>query len=119
MGLESTTGLIAAISRELLGKGYETDKAFGRKVLEIVTNMKAHTNKIKNKDMVFLHGQQEMCIKGSFEKMLEMVMGKCTGMMEATTKESGKMESSMEKVKFMCLTRVGRKVYLKTMFSLS
>lgn len=44
MGLDSTTGLIAAISRALFGKAYETDKAFGRKVLAIATNMKAHTN---------------------------------------------------------------------------
>lgn len=39
------------------------DKECGKEGLEIATNMRGNIQMIKNQDMAFLHGPQEMYIK--------------------------------------------------------
>jgi hypothetical protein len=45
---------------------WDKAKAYGKEVLVIPINMKDSTNRIKNKDMVFLFGKMEMFTKEIF-----------------------------------------------------
>lgn len=70
---------------------------------------------IKNQATEYSPGQQETSTKEITIPMSETVMDKCTGMMEATIKDNGKMGSNMVKDRFMYLAKDLKKAYLKIM----
>lgn len=70
---------------------------------------------IKNQATEYSPGQQETSTKEIMIPMSETVMDKCTGTMEATIKDNGKMGSNMVKVRFMYLAKDLKKAYLKIM----
>jgi hypothetical protein len=73
------------------------EKVNGAKKLKhkIVIVMKVNISSIKNLVSVFSHGKVVINIEGPTKMMKDMDMVKCTGLMVATTKENGFMESSM------------------------
>ena len=70
---------------------------------------------IVNSAMEYSHGLLEICTRAIMKTTKDTDMDKCTGMMEATTKDNGSEEFNMEKVKFMYLNKVGKKVFSKIM----
>ena len=72
---------------------WDKAKASGKEVLVILINMKDSTNKIKNKDMVFLFGKMEMFTKEIFWTIYEVVMDKCIGLTEEFIKVNGLITS--------------------------
>ena len=113
--LESTIGQMAVISKEISKMDSEMDMGCGREGLAIVISTRDSILTIKSQDMAFLHGQVETFTKETMEMIVEMAMVKCTGMMEASIRDSGKMEYNMEKEKSMCLDQAIRKAPLKIM----
>jgi len=64
----------------------------------VVMCMKENICMIKNMEKVFLHGQVETSTKANTPTMKGTEMGKCSGQMEACTKENGVEVFSMELV---------------------
>ena len=94
----SITGKTKAILRVTSQTVCEQDKDYGKELLEILINTKVSTKMIRNGVMEYLHGQMVTCLREHMKAISEMGMGKCSGLMEAITKDCGKMESKMEKV---------------------
>jgi hypothetical protein len=61
----------------------------GKKEWGIAINMKESIFKIKNMDMEFLAGQEEMYIKGIINKILDVGLERCIGLMEHAIKVNG------------------------------
>ena len=74
------------------------DKVYGRKVQEIVINMKGLIQTIKNGDMVYSLGLLEIYTKEITNRIRDTDMERCFGQMAVITKETGIRGSSMEKV---------------------
>ena len=70
----------------------------GKNQQEIVISMRESIVKIRSKAMGYLPGQVETSIKDTIDKTLDMDLDKCTGVMEATIKVTGLMESRTERV---------------------
>jgi hypothetical protein len=85
----------------------------GRKGLGTAISTKDNIYKIKSTVMVFSHGLVETSIKETIVKILEVVLDRCTGMMEAFTKGNGLMEYSMGKDLFLHSDKARKKDYLK------
>jgi hypothetical protein len=82
------------------------DMECGKKVQEIVIDMRAIMQMIKNVELEFLLGRMGMFIKVNINQMLGMGMDRCIGMMAVIIKDSGGMGNSVAKVSFMCLEMV-------------
>lgn len=103
--LVNITGQMEVTSRVHLKWVYVAVMEYGKKDLEIVTNMKDSILMIKNRVMAFLHGQVEMFTRGIMRMTQEMVMDKCTGWMAVFIKVIGGMAFNMEKGRFTYLGR--------------
>ncbi len=86
----------------------------GRREQETVINMKGNTCKIRSTAMVFSLGQVEMFIKGIIRKICEVDLGKCIGVMAATTRVNGSTEYNMDKGLFMCRSKALKRAFLET-----
>lgn len=80
-------------------------KGLGKEPQAPVINMKVNIKMIKNKDTEYSLGQQVIYIKEIINKIWDVVMDKCFGMMEAIIKDNGRMGFSMDKDKFMYLDK--------------
>ena len=61
-------------------------------MIKNLINMWENTAMIKSMGKVNLHGNPETFTKATMSKMKEMVMGKCTLMMELFIKETGSVD---------------------------
>ena len=71
---------------------------------------------IKNMGLEFSHGRVGTFTKEIIKTMREMETGKCYGLMEACTRENGKMEFSMALVEWFLSMGQAKKDILKIMF---
>ena len=114
VGLESITGRMEAILKELFQMGWEMVVDSGKEVQESVINMKVNIQMIKSLDMAYLLGVLVTFIKETMKMMLETGMEKCFGMMAAIIKENGQMELNMDKESFMSQVKELKEECLKT-----
>lgn len=67
----------------------DQEKVYGKKGMETLINIKANTNKIKSKVMVYILGKMGAFIKEILRMMLNRDMVKCIGQMEEFIKDNG------------------------------
>lgn len=67
----------------------DQEKVYGKKGMETLINIKANTNKIKSKVMVYILGKMGAFIKEILRMMLNRDMVKCIGRMEEFIKDNG------------------------------
>ncbi len=77
------------------------EKANGRRLATklIVIAMKVNISRIKRMGMAYSTGRVEIFIKVTIKKTREMVMERCSGLMDHHTKEHGSKEFSTVRVK--------------------
>ena len=75
-------------------------REFGKEVLETVIGMMAAIGMIRNGGMGCLPGLVEMFTRETMKPIWEVASDRCTGSMEVTTKDNGKMAFKMGKAKF-------------------
>jgi hypothetical protein len=80
-------------------------RGYGNGVQVLVIDLRVSIFLIKNVDMVYLLGQLVIFIRGIMIRMLEMVMGRCIGMMVVIIRVTGRKGSNMVKVLFMYLVK--------------
>ena len=86
---------------------------FGKKEQEIVINIKDHIKMIKKMVMEYLHGQLGIFIRVIMNKIIEISMVRCFGVMVHFIKENGKMESNMVRVNYMFQKKDLKEVFLQ------
>jgi len=74
------------------------DMVCGRRAQETVTYTKASTTLTKSMAMVFLLGHLATCTRVITWKICVAISDRCIGVMEVTTRVSGRMAFKMEKV---------------------
>lgn len=104
--LASTTGQMAATSKENSKTVYVMVREYGNARQEIAINMKVVTKMIKNQGTAYSPGQLVIFTKEITKQMSEVGMVRCTGLTEVTIVDNGRMVFKMETVNFMCLARV-------------
>ena len=114
-GLENTIGQMEAISKGASERAFEMGMGFGKDRKEFLISMRVSMLRIGNVDMGFSAGRLGMFTKGTILVIVEMAMVKCIGMMAATIKANGRMGSRMDKDRFICLVKVGRKESFRIM----
>lgn len=98
MDMESITGRTKATLRDTFQTDSGRVKGFGKRAQEIAINIRASTKTTRNGDTAFLHGQMEISSREIIRQIIDMAMDKCTGKMETTIRDNGKMASKMVKV---------------------
>lgn len=111
--LVNIIGQMEATLKEHLKMASEMGMECGKKVQETMINMKENILMIKNVDMGYSHGQLAMYTRVITKQMSEMDMERCIGMMEVFIKETGIMESNMDKGKFSSQVKDIKKGYFR------
>lgn len=98
MVLGSIFGTAVLFIRVISKMGIETGMGFGKRVREIVINLKENIEKIRKMVMVFLLGIMGIFIKEIIRMMFAKATEKCIGLMVVTIKDSGLRDSNMGRV---------------------
>lgn len=117
-GMDNIIGKMVVISKVNFLTDYVMVQEYGKRVQDIMINIKANMKMIKKMGMEYLHGLQEMYIKEIINQMLEMDMDKCIGVMEVIIKGNGEVEYKMEMGKYIYQEKDTKKEYFKIMYLL-
>ncbi len=98
MVMGNIIGQMGVITKGTLRKEKETATVYGKDQWGTVINTRDNTCKIRRKDMAFLLGMQAIFIRGIIGMTKEKDTGRCIGLMEATTKDTGTRECKKARV---------------------
>ena len=112
------TGILVKFMLEIFIKEKSMERENGKviKTQIIIIYTKEIILTIKNMGLEFSHGRVGTFTKEIIKTMREMETGKCYGLMEACTRENGKMEFSMALEEWFLSTGQAKKDILKIMF---